>query len=117
MIAKHGISYQGAQKRSVNSDTLYYPGNFLCIARQVKHHYFLLYERVRSTLQKYFFCMSPPNQNEMIGIVLQNTSFKYALKNKTPYIYIYIYIYIYKKYIYSLIFSYAFEMSMWYFIL
>ena len=88
MIAKQGIFYQGAQKTAANSDTLYYPGNFLYIARQVKHRYFLLYERIRSTLQRYFFCMSPPNQNEMIGIVLQNTSFKYALKNKIPYIYI-----------------------------
>ena len=79
LIGKQGISYHGAQKTAANSGTLYNPGNFLCIARQVKHRYFLLYKCIRSTLQKGFFCTSPPNQNEMIGIVLPNTPFKYDL--------------------------------------
>ena len=55
LFGKQGISYQGTQKTTVNSDTLRNPGKFLAIVWQVKHCYLLLYECFRSTLLKDFF--------------------------------------------------------------
>ena len=40
---------------------------------KLKYHNLLLYEHIRTTLQKYFFYMSPTNENELTGIVVKYT--------------------------------------------
>ena len=67
------FSYQETQKAAASSDTLWNPGSFLAIVRQVKHLCLLLDDHIHSTLRKGFFYISPISQNEMIGIVAKCT--------------------------------------------
>ena len=83
LIGKQGISYQETQKAIANSDILWNPGNILAIIRHVKHLYLLLYEHIRTTLQKDIFYMIPTSQNEFIGTVAKWT-IQIWLKSKMP---------------------------------
>ena len=69
LIGKQGIYYQGTQQAAANSDTLWNPGNFLAIARQVTYWYLLLYVYIDLPLRKDVSYTSPKNQNELIGII------------------------------------------------
>ena len=73
LIGKQEISYQESQKAAASSDTLWNPGSFLAIVRQVKHLCLLVDDHIHSALRKDFFYISPISQNEMIGIVAKYT--------------------------------------------
>ena len=55
LVEKQGSSYQGIQKSSANSDSLWNAGKFLAILWQVKNRHLLLCEHIHSTLWKDFF--------------------------------------------------------------